>query len=117
MKINYTTKNGRISVDLEAETHTKLWTELASFQEVFEEDHCRKCDSDDLKFVVRKSKDAKGKTFDYYELRCNKCGAKIAFGVLDDNTFRLFPKRKDKEGNVLGKYGWVKWNPETEKEE
>ena len=117
MKVNYTTRNGRINVELDAETHTKLWGDLASFQEVFEEDTCRKCDSDDLKFVVRKSKDSKGKVFDYHELRCNNCGAKLPFGILDDGTFRLFPKRKDEEGKFRGKYGWVKWNPETEREE
>ena len=117
MKVNYTTKNGRLTVELEADNHTKLWAELASFQEVFEEDHCRKCDSEDLKFVVRKSKDSKGKTFDYHELRCNSCGAKMAFGVLDDASFRLFPKRKGEDGKYRGNYGWVKWNPETETEE
>jgi hypothetical protein len=30
---------------------------------------------------------------------------------------RLFPKRKDKEGNWLPDGGWVKWNPDTQKEE
>ena len=30
---------------------------------------------------------------------------------------RLFPKRKDKEGNWLPDGGWVKWNPDTKKEE
>jgi hypothetical protein len=65
MKATYTTRNGRLSVDLEAETHTKLWSDLASFKEVFEETNCKKCDSENIKFVVRKSKDAKGKTFDY----------------------------------------------------
>jgi hypothetical protein len=30
---------------------------------------------------------------------------------------RLFPKRKDKEGKWLNNGGWVKWNPDTQKEE
>jgi len=117
MKATYTTKNGRLTVEVEAEGHKGIWTQLAAFQEVFEEDHCRKCDSDDVKFVVRKSKDSKGKVFDYHELRCNNCGAKLAFGVLDDGSGGLFPKRKGDDGKYRGKYGWVKWNPETETEE
>jgi len=36
---------------------------------------------------------------------------------LDDGTFSLFPKRKDDSGKFRGNFGWVKWNPETEKEE
>jgi len=116
MKVNYTTVSGRLSVELEAETQKGLWAQLAAFQEVFEEAKCRKCESTDLKFVVRKTTDGK-KEYDYHELRCNKCGAKLAFGVLNDDSGRLFPKRKDDEGKIRGAYGWVKWNPETEKEE
>ena len=117
MKASYTTKNGRLTVELDAENHTSLWAQLASFQEAFEEDCCCKCKSTDLKFVIRKAKDAKGKVYNYHELRCNACGAKLPFGVLDDDTFRLFPKRKDDGGKFRGQYGWVKWNPETEREE
>ena len=44
------------------------------------------------------------------------CGAKLAFGVMKKGG-RLFPKRKDKENNWLPNGGWVKWNPDTQKEE
>ena len=115
MKVKYTTSNGRLSVELEADSQKDLWAELSSFQEVFEESKCLKCDSENLKFVVRKATDGTDE-YDYHELRCAKCGAKLAFGVQKKGG-KLFPKRKDKEGNVLGKYGWVKWNAETETEE
>lgn len=117
MKITYTTSNGRMTIELEADTHVSLVQQLASFSEVFEEDTCQKCKKQSLRWNVRKSKDAKGKEYSYHELMCKSCGAKLPFGVRDDDTFRLFPKRKDKEGLIRGKYGWVKWNPETEKEE
>ena len=132
MKVNYTTNNGRLTFEFEAENHVGAWKQLASIQEVFEEDKCRKCDSKELVFTVRKSSytDEKGKEkdCDYHELRCKKCQAKLAFGVLDDGSYSLFPKRKDKEGNWLGTktnakgetvpaYGWVKWNKEKNKEE
>jgi len=121
MKVNYTTTNGRINFEFEAYNHAGVWKQLAALQEVFEEPKCQKCDSTLLRFVVRKStyEDEKGKEkeCDYHELRCKNCGAKLAYGVLDDGSFSLFPKRKDKEGNWKGKYGWTKWNPETKQEE
>ena len=117
MKVIYTTKNGRLSVELEADNHKGLWKQLAKFQEIFEEDTCKKCGKDHLRFVIRKSKDSKGKEYEYHELYCVSCRAKLAFGVLDDGEGGLFPKRKGEDGNIKGKYGWVKWNPETKKEE
>ena len=130
MKINYTTKNGRLNFEFEADNQVGAWKTLASLQEVFEESKCLKCGGENLRFVVRKSqyKDkGKVKDCDYHELKCGSCGAKLAFGVLDDGSYNLFPKRKDKEGQWLGKkikegeevptYGWVKWNHDTQKEE
>ena len=132
MKVNYTTKNGRLAFEFEADNHVGVWKQLTSIQEVFEEDKCLKCGGNNLRFSVRKSTyvDDKGKEkdCDYHELRCRTCGAKLSFGVLDDGTFSLFPKRKNKDGEWLGiktdnngntkpTYGWVKWNPETNKEE
>lgn len=117
MKVTYTTKNGRLSVELEADSPKTLWKQLSKFQEVFEETSCGKCGKSNLRFVVRKSKDAKGKEYEYHELRCDDCKAKLAFGILDDGEGGLFPKRKDDDGKYKGKNGWVKWNSETEQEE
>lgn len=117
MKAVYQTKNGRLNVELEASTHKELWKQLASFQEVFEETKCGKCKKENLRFVIRKSKDAKGKEYEYHELRCVDCGAKLAFGVLDDGSGSLFPKRKNDDGSVRGEWGWVKWNQEKQVEE
>src|SRR6056297_2474188 len=104
MKVNYTTRNGRISIEFEASSQKAIWQQLSSFQEVFEEDTCRKCKSNNVRCVIRKAKDK----YDYHELRCADCGAKLAFGILDDGTDTLFPKRKDEDGKYRGKYGWVK---------
>ena len=117
MKAIYTTRNSKLAVELEASTHKDLWKQLASFQEVFEEEKCGKCNGTNLRYVIRKSKDSKGKEYEYHELRCADCGAKLAFGVLDDGSGSLFPKRKGEDGKIRGKWGWVKWNPETETEE
>lgn len=116
MKVMYTTTNGRMSIEFEASTHKGIWRVLDSFQEVFEEKNCKKCKSENIRCVIRKAK-KKDKEYEYYELRCNDCGAKLPFGILDDGSDNLFPKRKDDDGKIRGKYGWVKWNPETEQEE
>lgn len=115
MKVKYTTRNQRLSVEFDAENQKSLWRQLSTFQEVFEESACGKCKSDNLKYVIRKT--SKGnKEYEYFELRCNDCGAKLPFGLLDDGSDGLFPKRKV-DGEYRGKYGWVKWNPEKEVEE
>ena len=53
MKLTYTTKNGRITAEIEGESQKDLFGELNRFQEVFEETNCGKCGSDDIKYVVR----------------------------------------------------------------
>ena len=89
MKVNYKTKNGRISVELEGDSQRDIFAEIARFQEVFEETTCGKCGSDNLRFVVRNVDDNL-----YYELRCADCGAKLSFGSHKKGG-GLFPKRKD----------------------
>ena len=111
MKVNYSTGNGRLSVELNAETQTDLFEQLAYFQEVFGETGCGKCGSENLRFQVRTVEDNL-----YYELRCLDCGAKLAFGAMKKGG-RLFPRRKNKDGEWLPDRGWVKWNKETQQEE
>ena len=109
MKVTYT--SGKISVEIEADTQIELFQRLAKFQEIIAETKCGKCDSENIRFQVRNVDDNL-----YYELKCMDCGAKLAFGVMKKGG-RLFPKRKDKEGNWLPDGGWVKWNPDTQREE
>tara|TARA_R110002110_G_scaffold71403_1_gene190932 strand:+ start:3584 stop:3913 length:330 start_codon:yes stop_codon:yes gene_type:complete len=109
MKVTYT--SGKISVEIEADTQIELFQNLANFQEIFAENKCGKCSSDNIRFQVRNVDDNL-----YYEAKCSNCGAKLAFGVMKKGG-RLFPKRKDKDGNWFPDGGWVKWNPDTQKEE
>ena len=111
MKVKYTNGNGRIVVELEGETQVEVVEQLAAFQEIFDESVCGKCQSENLRFIARSVDDNM-----YYELKCMDCHAKLAFGKTKTGG-RLFPKRKDKEGNWLPDRGWVKWNPETKQEE
>tara|TARA_R110000824_G_scaffold14985_3_gene63341 strand:- start:10876 stop:11205 length:330 start_codon:yes stop_codon:yes gene_type:complete len=109
MKVQYT--SGPIKVEIEADTQIELFQQLANFQEIFAENLCGKCGSENIRYQVRNVDDNL-----YYELRCAGCNAKLAFGVMKKGG-RLFPKRKDKEGKWLPNGGWVKWNPDTQKEE
>ena len=111
MKITYTTKNGRITTEIEGESQKDIFEKVNLFQEIFEELQCGKCGSDDVRFVVRNVDDNL-----YYELRCKSCNARLNFGVHKKGG-GLFPKRKDGEGNWLPDGGWVKWNRKTEQNE
>ena len=111
MKLSYKTSNGRIGVELEADTQKDLFNQISSFQEVFDEGCCGKCGNENVRFVVRTVEEN-----DYHELRCSSCSAKLSFGA-NKKGGGLFPKRKDKEGNWLPDRGWVKWNKETQQEE
>lgn len=121
MKLNYTTNNGRMSVELESDSQTGLFKEIASFQEVFEINTCGKCGCQDIQYVVRKDSEEN----EYFELRCNNksggpngvsCRAKFTFGQNKKPKGSLFPKRKDGE-EWLKDGGWQRWNPQTKTNE
>ena len=105
MKVNYNVN--RLNVEFEADTVRDVWHQLAVFQEIFGEAESGKCQSENLRFVVRENEGNH-----YYELRCNDCGAKLAFGA-NKKGGGLFPKRKDADGDWLPDKGWQKWNPKT----
>jgi hypothetical protein len=102
MKLIYKA-NDKLEFELEASGQKEIFKELALIQEVFSEAKCGLCGSTNIRFVTR-SVDGN----DYYELRCNDCGAVLAFGQHKKGG-TLFPKRKDDEGNYLPNKGWYKW--------
>ena len=102
------TRNG---LTVTAETQKELFEELAKNQEVFGIDTCGKCESTNVRYVVREVESNK-----YYELRCNNCGAKLSFGQHKGKENTLFPRRKDGEER-LPNGGWRRWNPDTKQEE
>jgi hypothetical protein len=119
MLLNYTTRDGRITVTLEGKTQTDLFEQLAQFQEVFENTVCERNGkrSDNVRFVVREDDEANK----YYELVCQDSDkelwhAKLAFGQHKKGG-TLYPKRKDKDGTWLKNGGWVKFNKEKGVEE
>lgn len=109
MKVQYTTQNGRLTAEFEADTQVELFKQLAQFQEVFENTTCSdgKESSDLVRFSVR---EVEGNHF--FELVCvdeskpNLRWAKKKYGQHKGKDQTLFPKAD-----------WAKWNPQTEKEE
>jgi hypothetical protein len=114
MKVTYTFKNNAI-IEVEGDNQQDVFDKIASLEEVFSINKCGKCQSDDLKFVVRNV----GK-YTYRELHCRKCWAKLSFSThSDDGT--MFPKRRETvdgkyspDGKLLPDGGWMKWNAETQ---
>jgi hypothetical protein len=123
MKVTYTTKNGRMTVEFEVSSQKELFRELHRFQEVFEDTASANVDgqtvtSDDIRYIVRKSdyEDEKGKIkqAEYFEARVGSgklAGWKKQFGVLDDGTEGLFPKRNLEPNKDIqpGYGGWHKY--------
>jgi hypothetical protein len=115
MRLTYT--NGKLRTEFEG-TQADVFGQLAQFQEVFEESKCGKCNSDDLRYVVRENDGNK-----YYELHCKKCRAKLAFGQHKNEQKTLFPKRKAsandptglEKGAWLPDRGWLRWDPAQQK--
>jgi hypothetical protein len=105
-----------MTIEFEAQNHKGVMQQVNSFQEIFEE-KCRKCGCENVRYIIRKAKDNKGKEYDYYELRCPNCQAKLPLGILDDGSDNLFPKRKNEDGEYRGEFGWVQWNREKKVEE
>jgi hypothetical protein len=123
MKLIYTTKDGRMSVELEGANDKELFRQLAHFQEVFEDTPSASIDGKatvggDVAYRVRRAKytDEKGKEkeAEYFEKLVTSgplMWYKKSFGVLDDGSDNLFPKRPDDSDSIIkGNNGWHKYN-------
>ena len=97
--------NDKLTLKISAEGQKELFKDLATVQEIFGENSCGMCGSTDIKYVVR-TVDGN----DYFELRCNKCGAILSFGQHKKGG-TIFPKRKDSNGKWLENRGWHKYVP------
>ena len=134
MKVKYTTSDGRLTFEFDAGSDKEIFRQLAHLQEIYEDtatayvgemDSGRKkvpTTSTDYAYRTRrgKYKDEKGKEkeAEYFE-KVVRSGPlkwfKKAYGVLDDSTDNLFPKRmpntdKNYSKYIHGENGWMKWN-------
>ena len=109
MKILYKA-NDKLQFELEGTGQKEVFKELATIQEIFSEDKCGLCNKNSIKYVCR---NVEGN--DYYELKCNDCGAVLSFGQHKKGG-TLFPKRKDDDGAYLPNRGWYKWSGKDSKD-
>jgi len=90
---------GRVRVTSEGDAK-EVFEELAKAAEVFGQNKCGACGSEDTTPVVR---EIDGNH--YYEMRCNQCGHCLGFGQRRVDG-ALFPRRKKGE-EWLPKRGWI----------
>jgi hypothetical protein len=123
MKLSYTTKDGRMTVEFDAANDKEMFRKLARFQEIYEDTPAAKIgekvvSGGDVTYRVRKAKyvDEKGKEkeAEYFEKVVTSgelMWYKKSFGVLDDGTDNLFPKRPSEEDKDVerGFNGWHKY--------
>lgn len=64
-----------VTFELEANTPRDLFKLVAETQEVFGERCCGLCASENLRYVCRTNQG-----YDFYELHCNDCAARLTFG-------------------------------------
>ena len=92
--------NAKIEVEVEGASVKDVITALSEYTEVFQDSACGSCGSTE---VAPAHRSAQG--YDFYEIACHACGAKLSFGQTREGG-HLFPKRKDQDGNEIGKNGW-----------
>jgi len=113
MKVEFTA--GGFKLIAEGESTTEIFTQVSKFQDVFTGEPCGKCQSHETRCVTRQVKDDT-----FYEMRCTKCGARLALGVKKEKNGGLFAKRQEKEEGSekpvwLPDNGWMKWDAKQNK--
>lgn len=127
MKLLYTTKDGRMTVELEADSQEDMFREIARFQEIFEDEASgtvadgkggkHVVTSNDIQYRIRKATgtNEKGKQeeYEYFEKHVTTGplkGYKKMFGVLNDKSGGLFPKKAPEKDAIYGFNHWHKYN-------
>lgn len=99
-------KIGNTLHDITYDNDKELFHAIARLNDIFGHTNCGKCDSENIKYQVRKAHSkAKNKDFFYYELVCNDCSCKFSFGSLEDAK-NLYPKTRAKDGKPKPNKGW-----------
>jgi hypothetical protein len=93
-------RSGQIIVEVDGQTFRELVRGMSEVLEILQIDECGCCGSTEVRPSYRKSGG-----YEFYELLCEKCTATLNLGVRQVDG-RLFPRRKDDEGNTLPNGGW-----------
>lgn len=118
----------KLWLEVTADTQKELFTSIAGLTDVFSEEKCGLCGSEDIKPIVRKS--SKGKQeFEYPEYHCQnpQCLARLTICLNNDKSGNMYAQRRltDKNepatGSKVGKYGkhngWTKFKGDTKSDE
>jgi len=103
MKVTYKSSNNRLTLEAEGDSK-EIFEQLAVFDEVFNQGTCEATQSTNIAFRVREIDGNK-----YYEVYAKDTGHALSFGQTKTGN-KLFPRRKDKDGNWLDNKGWIKWS-------
>lgn len=108
MKIRKTTPSGLV-LEFDGDDCKELIREMSAALDIFGEPCCGMCKSPNISPVYRK---AKG--YEYYELACKDCNARLRFGQTKEDQV-LFPKRKLEDGSWDRQHrGWSKYSPQEQ---
>ena len=102
MKVKYQSANKRLWLEAEGDAK-EVFEQLAIFDEVFNHGECPVSGSTNVQFRCREVDGNK-----YYEMYDKDSGHTLGFGQTRIGN-KLFPRRKDKDGNWLPNDGWTKW--------
>ena len=99
---------GKTWLEVEVGSVKDALKELSDYAEVFSETTCGSCGSQEVRPLVRT---ARG--YEFYEVACLACNAKLSFGQTREGD-KLFPKRRDQNGDEIGKNGWHQYEKSHE---
>lgn len=86
MEVTYK-PSAKLLIKFEVKDIKELFQELSPVQEVLEENAvCGKCGATDIRYIHRVAE-----KFDFYELKCQKCRAKLSLGQNSEGN--LFPRK------------------------
>ena len=104
------TKIGETWIEVDCMSVKEAVQAISEYAEFFVEGECGLCKSRAVapshRVATRKET---GDKFNFYEMECLDCGAKLSFGQNKDGV-RLFPKRTDEQGNEKGSQGWHQYH-------
>lgn len=101
---------GKYEFLIEEDTQADMFAAIVSAEEVFGQGKCEACGNTDVKLNRRIVEDNS-----FYEVVCQnpKCKAKLAMSQ-NKKGGGLYPNRRNKEGAIVGKWGWAKYEPKKE---
>lgn len=113
---------GEMKFEFEGQNTKEIFKQIASAQVTFQDSKCGACGNEQLVYIDRVA-ESEGEKYEYLEIQCTKCRAKLSFGQGKDGS--LYPKRAKtgKKGKVLkdgdktvylDNNGWTKFVPNAE---